>query len=84
MDASMSPDPAVLFERRALRERAARREAERFLEDMSRELFALNEALRQSDARIRAILDNLTDAVVTHGTNRRIETFSASAQAMFG
>ena len=84
MDTSPPSDPATLFERRALRERAARREAERLLEDKSRELFALNEALRQSDARIRAILDNLTDAVVTHGTDRRIETFSASAQTMFG
>jgi two-component system NtrC family sensor kinase len=84
MDASMSPDPAALFERRALRERAARREAERLLEDRSLELFALNEALRHSDARIRAILDNLTEAVVTHATDRRIGTFSASAQAMFG
>jgi PAS domain S-box-containing protein len=80
-----------LLEKRFKRERAARKEAERLLEEKSRELFDLNEELqssadvvRENETRIRAILENMNDALITHGTDRRIVNFSSMAKEYFG
>jgi CheY-like chemotaxis protein len=45
---------------------------------------ALNAALRDSEARTRAVLDNVADGIVTAGEGRLIESFSPAARALFG
>lgn len=84
-------DEHALLDQRFKRERAARKEAERLLEEKSRELFDLNEELqssadvvRENESRIRAILENMNDALITHGADRRIVNFSSMAKEYFG
>jgi diguanylate cyclase (GGDEF)-like protein/PAS domain S-box-containing protein len=45
---------------------------------------ALNVALRDSEARARALLQNVADGIVTAGEDGRIESFNRSAQRLFG
>jgi PAS domain S-box-containing protein len=84
-------DEQALLDQRFKRERAARKEAERLLEEKSRELFDLNEELqssadvvRENETRIRAILENMNDALITHGADRNIVNFSSMAKEYFG
>ena len=84
-------DEQALLEHRLKRERTARKEAERLLEEKSRELFDLNEelkssadAVQQNEKRMRAILENMNDALITHGSDRLIVNFSSMAKEYFG
>jgi diguanylate cyclase (GGDEF)-like protein/PAS domain S-box-containing protein len=45
---------------------------------------ALNEALRESEARARAVLQNVADGIVTAGEGGMIESFNQSARRLFG
>ncbi|MDX6656886.1 MAG: hypothetical protein QOH62_1679 [Solirubrobacteraceae bacterium] len=44
----------------------------------------LNAALRESEVRARAVLQNVADAIVTAGTNGLIDSFNRSARRLFG
>jgi diguanylate cyclase (GGDEF)-like protein/PAS domain S-box-containing protein len=55
-------------------------ELERSLESIT----ALNAALRDSEVRGRAVLQNVTDGIVTAGERGLIESFNRSAQRLFG
>jgi two-component system, cell cycle sensor histidine kinase and response regulator CckA len=44
----------------------------------------LNAALRDSEVRARAVLQNVVDGIVTAGEGGRIESFNRSAQRLFG
>jgi CheY-like chemotaxis protein len=45
---------------------------------------ALNAALRDSEVRARAVLQNVADGIVTAGEGGLIESFNRSAQRLFG
>ena len=45
---------------------------------------SLNAALRESEVRARAIVQNVADAIVTAGEHGRIESFNRSARRLFG
>jgi diguanylate cyclase (GGDEF)-like protein/PAS domain S-box-containing protein len=45
---------------------------------------ALNEALRDSEVRARAVLQNVADGIVTAGAGGLIESFNQSARRLFG
>ncbi|MDX6691094.1 MAG: hypothetical protein QOG15_2551 [Solirubrobacteraceae bacterium] len=45
---------------------------------------SLNTALRDSEVRSRAVLQNVSDAIVTAGEDGRIESFNRSARQLFG
>jgi diguanylate cyclase (GGDEF)-like protein/PAS domain S-box-containing protein len=45
---------------------------------------ALNVALRESEVRARAVLQNVADGIVTAGEDGLIESFNRSAQRLFG
>ena len=45
---------------------------------------ALNAALRDSEARTQAVLDNVADGIVIAGESGVIESFNRSAEALFG
>src|SRR5450755_1672215 len=45
---------------------------------------SLNAALRDSQARTQAVLDNVADGIVTAGEGGLIESFNPAAQALFG
>ncbi len=48
------------------------------------ERMEMQKALRESERRLLAILDNLVDGIVTMDLEGRIESFSASAERIFG
>jgi diguanylate cyclase (GGDEF)-like protein/PAS domain S-box-containing protein len=50
----------------------------------SQELQSLNSALRDSEARARAVLQNVADAIVTVDEQGLIESFNRSARRLFG
>jgi diguanylate cyclase (GGDEF)-like protein/PAS domain S-box-containing protein len=54
------------------------------LRDSLASITALNVALRDSEVRARAVLQNVTDGIVTAGEGGLIETFNRSAQRLFG
>lgn len=51
---------------------------------MKRRLKALEQAARDSEAQIRAILDTAVDAIITIDDRGRIESFNRAARKMFG
>jgi len=59
---------------------AQAQELQRSLESIT----ALNEALRESEVRARAVLQNVADGIVTAGEDGLIESFNRSARALFG
>ena len=90
MTATATEDLAAL-ERRLARERAARKEAERLLEEKARELFEVNEKLRaQSDeltdtAKLRRdIMNSVGHAILTANDDGTLRFMNQGAQAMFG
>ena len=80
-----------LIQRKFDRERAARKEAERLLEEKSRDLYHAHlevektaEAFRDSAARLSAIMDNVPAAIVTLAENGVIESCNRETEAKFG
>jgi diguanylate cyclase (GGDEF)-like protein/PAS domain S-box-containing protein len=55
-------------------------ELQRSLESIT----SLNAALRESEVRARAVIQNVGDGIVTAGQGDRIESFNRSARRMFG
>ena len=50
----------------------------------STSITALNAALRDSEVRARAVLQNVADGIVTAGEGGLIESFNQSARRLFG
>lgn len=82
---------AALYERRLDRERAARKAAERLLEEKSLEVYQANQKLKHSlerterrEALIKSVLDNVIDGVITLDRQGNIRVFSQSATRIFG
>ncbi len=82
---------AALYERRLERERAARKAAERLLEEKSLEVYEANQKLKRSlerterrEALIKNVLDNVIDGVITLDRQGAIRVFSLSATRIFG
>lgn len=81
-DAAMTPE---LWERRHARERAAREEAERLLEDKSLELYQANGDLARQLRRISALIDGAPHSILTIEANLRIgDKFSAALPVLIG
>lgn len=72
------------LKRRAERERRARKEAERLLEDKSRQLFATNQQLAAREAKTRSILEAVSDGVVTYSASGVIQSANRVALELFG
>ena len=82
-------DPALL-QRKLERERAARRQAESILEEKSRELYRANTELEssttafwESSSRLRAIMDNAPEAIVTLSDAGIIEGYNRATETVF-
>ncbi|MEM7476800.1 MAG: ATP-binding protein [Planctomycetota bacterium] len=80
-----------VWQRRVNRERAARNEAEAFLESKSRELYLANQKLtkmadawRYENEKNQAILDNAAEGIVTFEADGNIATFNPAAERIFG
>ena len=80
-----------VLQRRIKREQAARREAERLLEEKSREVFLANtelrqlaERARQQAAQIRAIVDHVGEGIITFDDSGAILSFNVAAENIFG
>ncbi|MEM7561385.1 MAG: PAS domain S-box protein [Planctomycetota bacterium] len=80
-----------VWKRRLERERAARTQAESFLESKSRELYFANrmlsqmaDAWRYENEKNQAILDNAAEGIVTFDTEGKIATFNPAAEKIFG
>jgi len=54
------------------------------LQGSIKSITALNEALRDSEVRARAVLQNVADGIVTAGEGGLIESFNQSARRLFG
>ncbi len=82
---------ADLLRRRLDRERRARAEAERLLEEKSLELYEAKtevekslERVQRREALIKSVLDNVLDGVITFDANGTIRVFSGAASRIFG
>ena len=80
-----------VWKRRLERERAARTQAESFLESKSRELYSANrmlsqmaDAWRYENEKNQAILDNAAEGIVTFDSEGKIATFNPAAEKIFG
>ena len=83
-------DGAVM-NRRLERERLARKEAERLLEEKSRELYEMQkelmdaaESIQESWARQNAIMSNVAEAIITQECDGTIDSFNKAAETIFG
>ena len=54
------------------------------LQDSLASITSLNAALRESEVRARAVVQNVADGIVTAGEGGRIESINRSAQRLFG
>ncbi|MBL3527672.1 MAG: PAS domain S-box protein [gamma proteobacterium endosymbiont of Lamellibrachia anaximandri] len=79
------------FARRCERERSARNQAERLLEEKSLELYHANVGLKQlardlaeKEQRSSSILDAAVDGIVTVDEQGRIDSFNHAAEMIFG
>jgi PAS domain S-box-containing protein len=90
--ARRAPTEAVKrLEKRLERERRARAQAERIIEEKSREVFEASRELqdssnrlRSSEAVLRGIMDNVSDGIITMSEDGIIETFNYAAELIFG
>lgn len=80
-----------VLERFVNRERAARKEAERLLEERSRQLYQSNATLTQMAAaledevrRTQAIVETAAEGIITFDSNGNIESINTAAQTIFG
>jgi two-component system sensor kinase FixL len=62
----------------------SRGELERRVRERTAELEDANELLRAERGRLQSVLDNIADAVVTISDSGIIQSFSPSAERMFG
>ncbi|MCP4285776.1 MAG: EAL domain-containing protein [Gammaproteobacteria bacterium] len=72
------------LERRARRERLARKEAERLLENKSRELFYSNQTLAEREAKTRMVLHAVSDGILTYCEDGIIQSCNPAAESLFG
>lgn len=70
--------------RRLERERKARKQAEALLEQKSRELFLSNVEIRESEERIRAILNTVASGIITISDEGMIESVNCAVEQLFG
>ncbi len=77
----MSDD--LLLQRRFERERKARKEAERLLEQKSIEIFHANQRLDGLARQTRAIVETAAEGIVTYSHDGRIDLFNRSAARIF-
>ena len=93
MDQSAPPafDDHTVYERMFVRERAARKEAERLLEEKSCELYETNQELKMTLVKQRresfyqsVILETVKDGILTIGADGLVKTANPSACQLFG
>ncbi len=82
---------ASLFKRSLAREKKARRSAELFLEEKSRELHAVNEQLRETAAmfneeaaRFASIFDAIPEGIISFDSDGTIDTVNPTFEKIFG
>ena len=91
----MSLEKIKILERTLKREKAARKAAEKILEDKSRELYSLSEELKESNLKLEHLLDeksselkgvfeNILDAFVVMDLHGNVLKFNDAATALFG
>ncbi len=80
--ADVAVGPAVA--RRLDRARRARKAAEQLLEQKSRELYLANHELQAESSRLRAVLENVGQGVVTFYDDGKIESVNRVAERVFG
>ena len=70
-------------QRRFTRERAARKAAEKLLEDKSRELYAANQRLQELAERTHAIVESAAEGIVTYQPDGSVLSLNRSARQLF-
>jgi PAS domain S-box-containing protein len=91
----MSQDKIDILERALLREKKARKQAERILEDKSRELYLLTQELKESNSKLEdtvsektneleGVFDNLVDAYMLIDLSGNVIRMNDSASKLFG
>ncbi|MBL7002709.1 MAG: EAL domain-containing protein [Gammaproteobacteria bacterium] len=70
--------------RRAERERMARKEAERLLEEKSRELFYTNQSLKEREEKTQKVLQAISDGILTYGGEGIIQSSNRAADEIIG
>ena len=85
-----APAELEVYQRMLDRERAARREAERLIEEKSRELYEANHCLadalatqRRESYYQRVVLDSVADGILTIGSEGRVQTANPSICRIF-
>jgi len=88
-------DDIQIFKRALEREKAARKQAEKILEDKSRELYNLTQELKTTNdklvdlidvkkSELQGVFDNLVDAYVLMDLNGNLKEMNAAAMDLFG
>ncbi|MES9906034.1 MAG: PAS domain S-box protein, partial [Sedimenticola sp.] len=72
------------LEKRVERERVARKEAERLLEDKSRELYYANQTLAEREEKTRLVLQAINDGIITYDQDGIIQSCNPGAENIFG
>ena len=84
----MSQDKIDILHRALTRERAARKAAEKILEEKSRELYLsslkIKQLLAEKSSELQGIFENIVDAYVVMDISGNIIKFNDSAQELFG
>ena len=84
----MSQDKIDILQRALTRERAARKAAEKILEEKSRELYLsslkIKQLLAEKSSELQGVFENIVDAYVVIDISGNIIKFNDSAQELFG